>query len=145
MRLRSHSDAVNAVRLLVSELGGVSIKCTTGMFRQMDGERPIRIGEEGTPDTVDCIGGIFFGIEVKFSDDDKLTDEQRKRGKAIEDAGGVWVVADFRFGRDGLEAVRRAVEKSRNKTSNIVRNWAEDYGVEVHPSLLPILVGELHP
>ena len=143
--MKNHSDAVNAVRLLVSDLGGVSIKCTTGVFRQMDGERPIRIGEPGTPDVVACIGSLFLGIEVKFSDDDTLTDEQRRRGKAIEEAGGVWVVADFRFGRNGLEAVRTAVGKSLNKTSNIVRNWAEDHGVEVHPSLLPILVGGVAP
>jgi len=143
--MRAHSDAVNAVRLFVSEQGGISVKCTTGMFRQMDGERPIRIGEPGTPDVVACLGGLFFGIEVKFSDDDKVKDDQRRKGSAIGAAGGVWVVADFRFGRDGIEPVRRALEKSLNKTSNIIRNWADDYGVELHPNLLPILVGELHP
>lgn len=143
--MKSHSDAVNAVRLLVSDLGGVSMKLTTGMFRQMDGERPIRIGEPGTPDVAACIGGLFVGIEVKFSDDDTVKDEQRKRGQAINQSGGIWVVADFRFGQDGLTAVRRAIEKNLQKTSFIVRNWAEDHGVEVHPDLVPILVGELHP
>jgi len=144
MKLRNHSDAVNAVRLLVSELGGVSIKCTTGMFRQMDGDRPIRIGEEGTPDVVACVGGMFVGIEVKFSNDDKVNDEQRKKGRAIEAAGGIWVVADFRFERDGIAEVTRAIEKNLQKTTNIIRNWADDNGVYVHQNLVDVLTAEIH-
>lgn len=145
MKLRNHSDAVNAVRLFVSELHGISIKCTTGRFRQLDGNRVITVGETGTPDTVDCIGGLFLGIEVKFSDDDKVDEDQAKKLKAIEAAGGIAVVADFRHGKDGLQPIKDAIEASRHKTRSIIANCLEDFGVEAPNGLLTQLVAELHP
>ena len=106
MKLKNHSDCVNAVRETVSKLGGVSMKYTVGLFKQMDGDRPVRIGQPGVSDVIACIGGVFFGIEVKFSDGDKVSDDQDKFREVLEAAGGRWVLADFRQGRDGCEAVR---------------------------------------
>ncbi|MGI9504997.1 MAG: hypothetical protein ACR2RE_18280 [Geminicoccaceae bacterium] len=105
MKLKNHGDCVNAVREAVSKLGGVSMKYTVGMFRQMDGERLIRIGQPGVSDVIACIGGTFVGIEVKFSDGDQVSAEQDKFREVLERAGGKWVLADFRRGNDGCEAV----------------------------------------
>lgn len=143
--MKNHSDAVNAVLLEVSKLGGLPLKYTTGMFRQMDGDRPVKIGKTGASDVIACIGGVFFGIEVKFSDDDRLGKNQESFRDAIQDAGGIWILADFRHGRDGCEVVRHAFNQLMSKTSAKIRTWADDYGVAVHPDVVPILVGEIHP
>lgn len=144
-KIKNHSDAVNAVRLLISELHGISIKCTTGKFRQLDGNRVITVGEPGTPDTVECLGGLFLGIEVKFSDDDKLDDDQRRKLNAIEAAGGIAVVADFRHGRDGLQPIRDAIEASRYRMKNIIKTCLDDFSVDVPHGLVDRIAAELHP
>lgn len=99
---RSHSDCCNMVRRMVSELGGIALPYTTGMFKQIDGDRHVSIGRKGASDIVACIRGAFFGIEVKFSDKDRLRPEQESFRKALEAAGGKWILADFRKGQDGL-------------------------------------------
>ena len=50
----------------------------------------------GMPDIIACISGRFFGIEVKDDANGKykLTEAQKMRGKAIESAGGVFIVVD---------------------------------------------------
>jgi hypothetical protein len=119
--MKNHSDAVNAVLLEVSRLGGLPLKYTSGMFKQMDGDRPVRIGKPGASDVIACIGGVFFGIEVKFSDNDKLGKEQESFRDAVQDVGGIWILADFRRGRDGCEVVRHAFNQLTNKTSAKIR------------------------
>jgi hypothetical protein len=107
MKLRNHSDAVNAIRLTVSEMGGISVKYTTGMFAALDDpSRKIKVGEDGTSDILACIAGRFIGIEVKFSDTDAQRKNQKSFQSALERAGGIYVLADFRRGRDGVEDLR---------------------------------------
>jgi hypothetical protein len=110
MKLRSHSDAVNAIRLAVSEMGGLSVKYTTGMFAALDDPgRKIKVGEDGTSDLLACIAGRFIGIEVKFSDGDTQRANQQRFQAALERAGGIYVLADFRRGQDGVADLRRAL------------------------------------
>ena len=146
---RNHADAVNLVRRAVSELGGIALPYTVGMFKQMDGDRPVRIGKPGVSDIVACIGGVFFGIEVKFSDKDKLRQDQEKFRDAIQLAGGKWVLADFRKGADGIEAVRQGVHYSTAQTpENIdatLQHWCEHYGFNIGDGPASHLIQMLTP
>jgi len=105
---KNHSDCCNLVRLALTEIGALSVPYTVGMFRQMDPpHRPIRIGRNGFADEMACLAdGRYLGAEVKFSETDKLSEDQEKYRDAVLSRGGVWVLADFRDGRDGLEGIR---------------------------------------
>lgn len=104
----THSDALNRIRLAVSEMGGIALPYTVGMFRQMDGGRPVKVGIPGVSDLVCCIGGKFYGVEVKVNRD-RQRDEQKKFQRAVEAAGGKYVLAHFTDSNDGVEDLRRAL------------------------------------
>jgi hypothetical protein len=69
-----HSDAVNRIRLAVSEMGGLSVPYTVGMFRTLEDERRIKIAQ-----AVKAAGGRY--VLVRF---DERTDgvETLKRALA---------------------------------------------------------------
>lgn len=106
--IKVHSDGVNAVRHEISKVGLI-LPYTVGVFRAMDSDRIIKVGRRGVSDTIACIDGRFYGIEIKTNDRDKQTTDQEKFQAAVQRAGGVYILADFRKGRDGLEDVRRAL------------------------------------
>lgn len=103
-----HSDACNRIRLAVSEMGGIALPYTTGMFRQMDGDRPVKVGREGASDIVACIDGRFVAIEVKVGFDD-WRDEQQAFAAAARKAGGIYVLARFAGHLDGVATLRAAL------------------------------------
>jgi hypothetical protein len=103
-----HSDACNRIRLAVSEMGGLSLPYTTGMFRQMDGDRPVKVGREGASDIIACIGGRFVAIEVKVGVD-YWRDEQQVFATAVHKAGGLYVLARFHDYEDGVATLRAAL------------------------------------
>jgi hypothetical protein len=115
-RPMNHASAVNRIRLAVSDLGGLSLPYTVGMFqRWQDPEsRPIRIGEPGTSDTIACIRGRFVGIEVKVGNDVHRAD-QKSFQRAIEAAGGLYILARFTDTLDGVATLRRAVDAEANQ------------------------------
>ncbi|MGI9491885.1 MAG: hypothetical protein ACR2QF_05720 [Geminicoccaceae bacterium] len=102
-----HSDGANRVRELVSR-SGLIIPYTVGTFLSMDGSRVIKVGRRGVADTLACIDGRFVAIEIKTTDTDRQSADQKKFQKILEDNGGTYIIADFRKGQDGLEAVRHA-------------------------------------
>jgi hypothetical protein len=103
-----HSDAVNRIRLAVSEMGGLSVPYTVGMFRTLEDERRIKIGREGVSDVLACIGGRFVAVEVKVNRD-VWRDEQRDFAQAVKAAGGRYVLVRFDERTDGVETLKRAL------------------------------------
>jgi hypothetical protein len=103
-----HSDACNRIRLAVSEMGGIALPYTTGMFRQMDGDRPVKVGREGASDIIACIGGKFVAIETKVGCD-VWRDDQQLFADAVRKAGGLYVLARFSDTEDGVETLRAAL------------------------------------
>ena len=103
---KSHSDGVNLVREWVSQ-HGLILPYTTGMFRKVDSERRVRVGRPGMSDTVACLkaGGKFAAIEVKVSDSDSQKPNQIKCQHAVEANGGIYLIADFRRGQDGIASL----------------------------------------
>jgi hypothetical protein len=108
MKPKRHSDAVNLVRLAVSEMGGLILPYTTGMFLSPDNGRPVHVGLAGAADTFCCYRGRFFAIEIKLGTDPWRAD-QRKFQRAVQDAGGTYVLARFSDNEDGAETVRDAL------------------------------------
>jgi hypothetical protein len=101
-----HSDACNRIRLAVSEMGGLSLPYTTGMFEAAG--RPVKVGREGASDIIACIDGRFVAIEVKVGHDTWRLDQRMFRS-AVERAGGVYVLARFTPDVDGVETLRAAL------------------------------------
>lgn len=104
-----HSDACNRIRLAISDMGGISVPYTVGMFRQIDPPyRIVKVGKPGVSDVLACIRGRFVAVEVKVG-----SDTQRKTQKpfqaAIEAQGGIYVLARFSETEDGVETLRRAL------------------------------------
>src|SRR5688500_5724333 len=97
-----HSDLLNQLRLAVSDLGGVVLPITVGVFRNIGDRRVVKIGIPGSSDLLACIGGRFVEIEGKVGRD-RRRPEQAKFQAAVEAAGGVYVLA-----RD-VEDLRRAL------------------------------------
>jgi hypothetical protein len=108
LRPNTHSDAVNLLRLAVSDLGGLSLKFTTGMFRQIDGDRKVKVGQDGAADIVACIGGRAVFIEAKLEHDVWRPDQQLF-ADAVRKAGGLYVLAKFSDKEDGVATLRDAV------------------------------------
>lgn len=104
-----HSDAVNHIRLAISEMGGISVPYTVGKFRAMDSERVIKVGQPGVSDVLACVRGRFLGIEIKVEGDTQR-DEQGSFQRAVERAGGLYVLAKFTRTENGVETLRRALD-----------------------------------
>jgi hypothetical protein len=103
-----HSDAVNMIRLAISELGGLSVPYTVGNFRAMDSERVIKVGQPGTSDVLACFRGRFLGVEIKVGGDTQR-DKQGSFQRAVEAAGGIYVLAKFTRSEDGVETLKRVL------------------------------------
>ena len=103
-----HSDAIAKVRLAITELGGISVPYTVGMFRTMDGERVVKVGIDGVSDVLACISGRFVGVEVKVGRD-QHRDNQKSFKAAVERAGGVHVLARFTDKEDGVKTLNEAI------------------------------------
>jgi hypothetical protein len=103
-----HSDALNKVRLALSDMGAISLPQTVGMFTS--GERPVRIGLPGTADIIACHRGRFVAVEVKV-DRDRQRPDQANFQAAIEDAGGIYVLAWFTDRLDGVETLKKALSE----------------------------------
>jgi hypothetical protein len=108
MRPRTHSDCVNLLRLAVSDLGGLSLKYTTGMFLAPDSPRKVKVGQDGAADIVACIGGRAVFIEAKL-DHDVWRPDQQLFADAVRKAGGLYVLARFSDKEDGVATLREAV------------------------------------
>lgn len=104
MTPKNHSDCVNAVLLLMSELGALPLKYTTGQFRAMDSDRVVKVGITGASDTIHCYRGRAVFIEVKFGDD-PWREEQQKFAKAVETAGGLYILARFPGGEETIRCL----------------------------------------
>ena len=71
---------------------GVFMRVNSGMARSLKGERRIRLAPPGTADIVGCLYGLYVEIEVK-TDDGAQREAQARRQKAVEKAGGIYVLA----------------------------------------------------
>jgi hypothetical protein len=103
-----HSDCCNRIRLAISELGGLSVPYTVGLFRTLEDERRVKVGREGVADILACIGGRFVAVEVKV-DRDRQRPDQIAFQRAIEAASGLYVLAKFSDKEDGVATLREAV------------------------------------
>ncbi len=104
-----HSDAVNRIRLALSDLGAISLPQTVGVFQAQGSERPLRIGLPGTADIIACYRGQFLAVEVKV-DGDRQRPEQKHFQAAIKAQGGIYVLARFTDTLDGCETLREALK-----------------------------------
>lgn len=104
-----HSDAVNKIRLAISDLGGISIPYTVGAFRALDSERVVKVGLPGVSDVVACVRGRFVGVEIKC-DRDQQRPEQKNFQAAIEAQGGLYVLARFTDKEDGVATLKGALD-----------------------------------
>lgn len=117
-----HSDAVNLCRLRATELGGILLPMTTGVFFQAvyrnnklvpdPNGRPVKVGIPGTAD----LNGLLPSIrplmcEVKVGKD-SLRDDQIKFARAWVKAGGCYIVARFDpgIGSDILDKLNASPE-----------------------------------
>lgn len=100
-----HSDAVNMIRIAISEMGGVALPYTVGKFRALDSNRVVKVGIEGVSDIVACIGGKFIGVEVKV-EGDRHREGQKTFRDAIEKAGGKYILARFSARENGVETLK---------------------------------------
>lgn len=83
-----HTDLVNAIRLYLSEIGGLSINVDTpGLLYDRNGN-PVKIGQKGVLDIAACIKGRFVAIDAKIGKD-RLRGKQPQFCAAVERAGGI--------------------------------------------------------
>ncbi|SLK03904.1 hypothetical protein [Novosphingobium mathurense] len=83
-----HTDLVNAIRLFISEIGGVSVPVDTpGLLYTRDG-RPAKFGTKGALDIAATIKGRAVWIDAKIGRD-RLKPAQVKFCRAQERAGAI--------------------------------------------------------
>ena len=104
MHPKVHSDGVNMVREALSK-HGVTVPYTVGNFRRIDSERVIKVGKSGVADTLFCPRktGRFIGVETKVTDTDSQRQKQKDFERILTANGGLYLIADFRKGRPGVE------------------------------------------
>lgn len=102
-----HTDLVNAIRLYIANIGGMSVPVDTpGLLYTRDG-RPAKFGVKGTLDIAATVRGRAVWIDAKIGRD-RLKPAQLKFIAAQEKAGGLgfaaWSVADVenRLKQEGL-------------------------------------------
>lgn len=108
MQTLRHSDAVNRIRLELSDMGAISIPYTVGAFRQLEADRVVKVGVPGVADVLACHRGRFVACEIKVGPD-RQRPEQKNFQAAIEAQGGIYVLARFDDKQDGVETLRRAL------------------------------------
>lgn len=103
----THDDLVRAIRLYLSEIGGLSIHVETpGLLFDRHG-KPVKIGKKGRLDIASCVKGRFVAIDAKIGRD-RLKPDQQKFADAVTRAGGLafaaWSVDDVaeRLKSEGL-------------------------------------------
>ncbi len=96
------------IRLAISELGGISVPYTVGVFRALESERVIKVGVPGTSDVLACVRGRFLAVEIKVEGDTQR-DGQKSFQAAVERAGGLYVLAKFTRTENGVETLKRAL------------------------------------
>lgn len=94
-----HDDLVRAIRLFISEIGGMSeVLDTPGLLFDRNG-RPRKVGTKGTLDIAATIEGRSIRIDAKIGKD-RLKPDQRKYAQAVEKAKGIafaaWSVDDVK-------------------------------------------------
>lgn len=102
---RRHSDALNRVRLALSDLGAITLPQTVGMFTAQGSDRPVRIGLPGTADLIACWKGRFIACEIKVGPD-RQRPEQKNFQAAIEAQGGLYILARFTDTQDGIATLK---------------------------------------
>lgn len=105
----THTDACKRVMLLLSDLGCFAPTLRpVGLFTDANGVRR-RLGVSGEADVqATAPGGRAVAVEVKIGRDPLRPDQVRWRDGFVA-AGGLYVLARFRDGEDGLDAVRDAI------------------------------------
>lgn len=103
-----HSDACNRIRLAISDMGAISIPYTVGAFRALDNDRVVKVGLPGVSDVLACYRGRMVAIEIKVGRDRQRPEQQRFQ-TAIEENGGLYVLARFTDSEDGVETLKRAL------------------------------------
>lgn len=103
----THNDLIRAIRLYLSEIGGMSVPVDTpGLLYTRDG-RPAKFGTKGALDIAATIKGRAVWIDAKTGKD-RLKPAQVKFAAAQEKAGGIafaaWSVDDVanRLKMEGL-------------------------------------------
>lgn len=92
-----HDNLVRAIRVYLSEIGGLSIKVDTpGLLYDRNGT-PVKIGTKGVLDINACLKGRFVAIDAKIGKD-RLKPTQQDFADAVDRAGGIafaaWSVDD---------------------------------------------------
>lgn len=83
-----HDDLVRAIRLHISEIGGLSIKVDTpGLLYDRNGT-PVKIGTKGVLDICACVRGRYVAIDAKIGRD-RLSPTQVSFADAVGRAGGI--------------------------------------------------------
>ena len=85
----THGDMVNLCLLELTK-HGFSWSNPTGAVKSEG--RFIRYGLPGSSDILSCIKGRFVGVECKVGRD-RVRDNQKNFGTALERAGGIYIVA----------------------------------------------------
>lgn len=105
--MKAHTDLVNAIRLYISEIGGMSVPVDTpGLLYTRDG-RPAKFGTKGALDIAATIRGRAVWIDAKTGSD-RMKADQIKFANAQSRAGGIafaaWSVDDVadRLRMEGL-------------------------------------------
>lgn len=108
---KTHNEGINMVREWVSQ-HGLILPYVTGRFLTMDGKRVVNVGRKGMGDTVSCLknDGRFAAIEVKVADGDRQKKKQEDAQRAIEANNGIYLIADFRRGRDGVADLQEQLQ-----------------------------------
>lgn len=106
-----HGEARRRVReFFTQKTGGLIVPYTVGRFLTLDGKRTVSIGRSGVADDIACLDGRYIAIETKASDSDAQKKDQKKYQALVEKNGGLYIIADFRRGRDGLSAIEVALQ-----------------------------------
>lgn len=102
-----HTDLIHAIRLYISEIGGMSVPIDTpGLLYTRDG-RPAMFGTKGALDIAATVRGRAVWIDAKTGKD-RLKPAQVKFAQAVERSGGIafaaWSVDDVaaRLKAEGL-------------------------------------------
>lgn len=107
---RTHADCVNLIRLTVSELGGLPLPYTVGMFQALESDRKVKVGLKGVSDTICCYRGQFVAIEAKLGKD-PWRDDQRKFAASVERSGGRYILVRWDGQENGIETLKRELER----------------------------------
>ena len=94
-----HDNLVRAIRLFISQVGGVSLDTPVRHDLVNRSGRPVKIGQPGQLDIHSCVKSKFVAIDAKVGRD-KFGTDQQNYADAVDRAGGIafaaWSVDDVR-------------------------------------------------